>query len=101
MATLIVASLIDTTDLALARTLVESLDDVPPGSTVIFSAHGVARSVRDEVLTLLDDCRSGRVPVDVLLFEDEGHDFVKLANRRLLGDRVVRFCQEVFDGRIG
>lgn len=49
----------------------------------------------------VDALRERGVPVDVLLFEDEGHDFVKLANRRLLGDRVVRFCQEVFDGRIG
>ena len=39
------------------------------------------------------------VPVDVLLFEDEGHEFVKLANRQLLGDRVVEFCQEVFGVR--
>ena len=43
--------------------------------------------------------RERGVPVDVLLFEDEGHEFVKLANRQLLGDRVVRFCQEVFDVR--
>ena len=35
------------------------------------------------------------VPVDILLFQDEGHEFVKLANRQLLGDRVVEFCQEV------
>jgi 4-hydroxy-3-methylbut-2-enyl diphosphate reductase len=27
---------------------VEELDEVPPGSTVVFSAHGVARSVRAE-----------------------------------------------------
>jgi 4-hydroxy-3-methylbut-2-enyl diphosphate reductase len=27
---------------------VEELDEVPPGSTVVFSAHGVARSVRQE-----------------------------------------------------
>ncbi|MBS7548639.1 S9 family peptidase [Dietzia massiliensis] len=39
------------------------------------------------------------VPVDVLIFEDEGHEFVKLANRQLLGDRVVQFCQEVFGVR--
>ena len=43
--------------------------------------------------------RERDVPVDVLLFEDEGHEFVKLANRQLLGDRVVQFCQEVFDAR--
>lgn len=43
--------------------------------------------------------RERDVPVDVLLFEDEGHEFVKLANRQLLGDRVVQFCEEVFDVR--
>ena len=43
--------------------------------------------------------RERGVPVDVLLFEDEGHEFVKLANRQLLGDRVVDFCQEVFGVR--
>jgi 4-hydroxy-3-methylbut-2-en-1-yl diphosphate reductase len=29
---------------------VESLDEIPDGATVIFSAHGVARAVRDEAL---------------------------------------------------
>jgi 4-hydroxy-3-methylbut-2-enyl diphosphate reductase len=29
---------------------VESLDDVPPGATIVFSAHGVAKSVRAEAL---------------------------------------------------
>ena len=47
----------------------------------------------------VEELRSRGVPVDVLLFEDEGHEFVKLANRQLLGDRVVQFCQEVFDVR--
>ena len=43
--------------------------------------------------------RARGVPVDMFLFDDEGHQFVKLANRRVLGDRVVAFCQEVFDVR--
>lgn len=43
--------------------------------------------------------RERGVPVDELIFEDEGHEFVKLANRRLLGDRVVQFCEEVFGVR--
>ncbi|MDV8000008.1 prolyl oligopeptidase family serine peptidase [Rhodococcus sp. IEGM 1408] len=47
----------------------------------------------------VDALRARGVPVDVLLFEDEGHEFVKLANRQLLGDRVVQFCQEVFGVR--
>ena len=37
---------------------IEELDDVPPGNTVIFSAHGVAQSVRDDAaargLTVFD-----------------------------------------------
>ena len=47
----------------------------------------------------VESLRRRGVPVDVLLFEDEGHEFVKLANRQLLGDRVVDFCQEVFGVR--
>ena len=47
----------------------------------------------------VESLRRNGVPVDVLLFEDEGHAFVKLANRQLLGDRVVEFCQEVFGVR--
>ena len=27
---------------------IEALDDVPPGATLIFSAHGVSRAVQDE-----------------------------------------------------
>lgn len=44
-----------------------------------------------------DDLRGRGVPVDFLLFEDEGHEFVKLANRQLLGDRMVEFCGKVID----
>src|SRR5699024_3649509 len=43
--------------------------------------------------------REREVPVDVLLFSDEGHEFVKLSNRQLLGGRVVEFCRRVFDDR--
>ena len=43
--------------------------------------------------------RARDVPVDELIFQDGGHEFGKLANRRLLGDRVVQFCQEVFGVR--
>lgn len=35
------------------------------------------------------------VGTDLLLFEDEGHEFVKRANRHRLGDRVVAFLEEV------
>ena len=43
--------------------------------------------------------RARGVPTDIVMLEDEGHEFVKLANRRYLGDRVVAFCQEVCDVR--
>ena len=43
--------------------------------------------------------RERGVSVDMLLFEDEGHEFVKLPNRQRLGDRMVAFCREVFDVR--
>ena len=38
---------------------------------------------------------SNGVGTDLLLFEDEGHEFVKRANRHRLGDRVVAFLEEV------
>lgn len=70
--------------------------DVP--MLFVHGAHdtNVPLSETDQAVEVL---RHHGVPVDVLLFEDEGHAFVKLANRQLLGDRVVQFCQEVFDVR--
>ena len=64
----------------------------------IHGAHDTNVPV-SETNQAVEELRSRDVPVDVLLFEDEGHEFVKLANRQLLGDRVVQFCQEVFDVR--
>lgn len=68
--------------------------DVP--MLFIHGAHDTNVPLR-ETEQAVDVLRERGVPVDVLLFEDEGHEFVKLANRQLLGDRVVQFCQEVFD----
>jgi dipeptidyl aminopeptidase/acylaminoacyl peptidase len=70
--------------------------DVP--MLFVHGAHdtNVPLSETDQAVEFL---RRRGVPVDVLLFEDEGHEFVKLANRQRLGDRVVQFCQEVFDVR--
>jgi len=39
---------------------VDELDQVPPGSTVIFSAHGVAKSVQEEALHVV--CTSSMQP---------------------------------------
>src|SRR5699024_5254061 len=43
--------------------------------------------------------REREVPVDVLLFSDEGHEYVTLSNRQLLGDRGVELCRVVCDER--
>ncbi|HZX78669.1 4-hydroxy-3-methylbut-2-enyl diphosphate reductase [Lysobacter sp.] len=72
---------------------VEELDEVPDGATVIFSAHGVAKAVRDEAehrglkvfdatcplvtkvhLEVARHCRAGR---DVVLIGHEGHPEVE------------------------
>jgi 4-hydroxy-3-methylbut-2-enyl diphosphate reductase len=72
---------------------VEELDDVPDGSTVIFSAHGVPRAVREEAdrrrLTVFDAtcplvtkvhmevARLGRAGHDVVLIGHGGHPEVE------------------------
>ncbi|WP_158985452.1 4-hydroxy-3-methylbut-2-enyl diphosphate reductase [Lysobacter panacisoli] len=72
---------------------VEELDEVPDGATVIFSAHGVSKAVRDEAerrglkvfdatcplvtkvhLEVSRHCRAGR---DVVLIGHEGHPEVE------------------------
>ncbi len=72
---------------------VEELDEVPDGATVIFSAHGVAKAVREEAerrglkvfdatcplvtkvhLEVARHCRAGR---DVVLIGHEGHPEVE------------------------
>jgi len=72
---------------------VEELDEVPDGATVIFSAHGVAKAVREEAerrglkvfdatcplvtkvhLEVARHCRAGR---DVVLIGHEGHPVVE------------------------
>ncbi|HPU54648.1 MAG TPA: 4-hydroxy-3-methylbut-2-enyl diphosphate reductase, partial [Burkholderiaceae bacterium] len=65
---------------------VESLDEVPPGATVIFSAHGVARSVRDEAqargLNVFDaTCPLvTKVHVEVTRMRREGRDVVMIGH---------------------
>jgi 4-hydroxy-3-methylbut-2-enyl diphosphate reductase len=72
---------------------VQELDEVPPGATVIFSAHGVAPAVRDEAakrrLDVIDaTCplvakvhaearRFARAGFDIVLVGHEGHDEVE------------------------
>lgn len=72
---------------------VEELDDVPDGATVIFSAHGVPKSVREEAdrrrLNVFDAtcplvtkvhmevARLGRAGYDVILIGHDGHPEVE------------------------
>jgi 4-hydroxy-3-methylbut-2-enyl diphosphate reductase len=66
---------------------VEALDEVPPGSTVIFSAHGVPRSVRAEAqaraLRVFDaTCPLvTKVHVEVAKMRSAGHDIVMIGHR--------------------
>jgi 4-hydroxy-3-methylbut-2-enyl diphosphate reductase len=66
---------------------VEALDEVPPGSTVIFSAHGVPRSVRAEAqargLRVFDaTCPLvTKVHVEVAKMRGAGHDIVMIGHR--------------------
>ena len=65
---------------------VEEVDDVPPGSTCIFSAHGVSQSVRERAaerdLTVLDaTCPLvTKVHVEVLRYSREGRDVVLIGH---------------------
>jgi 4-hydroxy-3-methylbut-2-enyl diphosphate reductase len=65
---------------------VESLDEVPDGATVIFSAHGVAKSVRDEAaeraLVVLDaTCPLvTKVHVEVAKMHEQGREIVMIGH---------------------
>jgi len=65
---------------------VESLDEIPDGATVIFSAHGVARAVRDEALarglTVFDaTCPLvTKVHVEVAKMHAEGRQIVMIGH---------------------
>jgi len=67
---------------ALGAVFVEELDDVPDGATVIFSAHGVPRSVQDEArrrdLRVFDaTCPLvTKVHMEVLRYAREGRDVI-------------------------
>jgi len=65
---------------------VESLDEVPPGSTVVFSAHGVAQSVRAEAakrgLTVFDaTCPLvTKVHSEVVKMHEQGRQIVMIGH---------------------
>jgi 4-hydroxy-3-methylbut-2-enyl diphosphate reductase len=66
---------------------VEQLDDVPPGATLIFSAHGVSKAVRDEAsgrgLRIFDaTCPLvTKVHVEVGKMRTEGYEIIMIGHR--------------------
>ena len=66
---------------------IEELDDVPPGATLVFSAHGVSRAVQDEA------CARGfqifdatcplvtKVHVEVAKLHKEGYEFIMIGHK--------------------
>lgn len=66
---------------------IESLSDVPPGSTLIFSAHGVSRAVQEEAhargFTIFDaTCPLvTKVHVEVAKLAKEGYEFIMIGHK--------------------
>ena len=66
---------------------IEALDDVPPGATLIFSAHGVSRAVQDEAkargFQIFDaTCPLvTKVHVEVAKLAKEGYEFIMIGHK--------------------
>lgn len=66
---------------------IEELSDVPPGATLIFSAHGVSRAVHDEArargFTIFDaTCPLvTKVHVEVAKLAKEGYEFIMIGHK--------------------
>ena len=66
---------------------IEDLDEVPPGATLIFSAHGVSRAVQDEArargFTIFDaTCPLvTKVHVEVAKLAKEGYEFIMIGHK--------------------
>jgi 4-hydroxy-3-methylbut-2-enyl diphosphate reductase len=66
---------------------IEELDDVPPGATLIFSAHGVSRAVQDEAAArgfLIFDATCPlvtKVHVEVAKLHKEGFEFIMIGHK--------------------
>ncbi|MBA3597150.1 MAG: 4-hydroxy-3-methylbut-2-enyl diphosphate reductase [Methylibium sp.] len=66
---------------------IEDLSDVPPGATLVFSAHGVSRAVRDEAkargFSVFDaTCPLvTKVHVEVAKLHKEGFDFIMIGHK--------------------
>ena len=62
--------------------------------------HGVndPRVPFSEAQQLVDKLRSRNVPVEFIAFDDEGHQIVKLKNKRVIYPAVVRFLDRYLRG---
>lgn len=66
---------------------IEDLDDVPPGATLVFSAHGVSRAVQDEArargFQIFDaTCPLvTKVHVEVAKLNKEGYEFIMIGHK--------------------
>lgn len=66
---------------------IEELDDVPPGATLVFSAHGVSRAVQDEArargFSIFDaTCPLvTKVHVEVAKLAREGYEFIMIGHK--------------------
>ena len=66
---------------------IEELDDVPPGATLIFSAHGVSRAVQDEAVARGFQIFDATCPlvtkvhVEVAKLHKEGFEFIMIGHK--------------------
>ncbi|MCU0929526.1 MAG: 4-hydroxy-3-methylbut-2-enyl diphosphate reductase, partial [Burkholderiaceae bacterium] len=66
---------------------IEELGDVPPGATLVFSAHGVSKSVRDEALARGFNVFDATCPlvtkvhVELAKLAKEGYEFVMIGHK--------------------
>jgi 4-hydroxy-3-methylbut-2-en-1-yl diphosphate reductase len=66
---------------------IEELDDVPPGATLVFSAHGVSQAVRQEAAKRGFSVYDATCPlvtkvhVEVAKLHKEGYDFVMIGHK--------------------
>ena len=66
---------------------IEELDDVPPGATLIFSAHGVSRAVQDDAVARGFQIFDATCPlvtkvhVEVAKLHKEGYEFIMIGHK--------------------
>ena len=66
---------------------IEDLDDVPPGATLVFSAHGVSRAIQNEALARGFQIFDATCPlvtkvhVEVAKLHKEGYEFIMIGHK--------------------